>query len=206
MNQIQLIEIVGMRERKIEAAPSVLASSASRKFLTLFCMFACSSAALAQVKESSKVGTQIFEEAGACVGRSMWKGFGLPNGSLGCAASVSNVLESAGVKYARSPVTKYMRSKLLSGRIPSKEFVVRAGEPGGINDAKLKAVAKPGDVLVAFMDPPPAFNIGPKAHCGIIGKNGQVYTNDWNDGIWKKASIHRYFDNYKYVRVIRLDP
>lgn len=147
---------------------------------------------------------EILSAAKESVGKEMWKGFGLPNGGLGCAASLSNVLGKAGVKYARSPVTKFVRQKLLEGPVKTSEYVVKEGGDGPINDRALAKVARPGDVLVAFMDPLPKGNIGPKAHCGIIGPEGTVFTNDWNDGIWKHANIHTYFDSYRHIRVIRL--
>ncbi|MDZ4838275.1 MAG: hypothetical protein SGJ27_31210 [Candidatus Melainabacteria bacterium] len=152
----------------------------------------------------SKHAKDILTAARASVGKEMWKGFGLGNGSLGCAASVSNVLKKAGVSYAYSPVTKSVRQKLLAGPIKTSEFVVKSGGEKPINDDTLSSVAKPGDVLVAFMDPLPGGNIGPKAHCGIIGPDNTVFTNDWNDGIWKHASIHTYFDSYRHIRFIRL--
>lgn len=148
---------------------------------------------------------RILAAARGSVGQEMWKGFGLPNGSLGCAASLSAVLGKAGVKYSRSPVTKVVRQKLLGGPVRASEFIVKDGGDGPINDRTLARVARPGDVLVAFMDPLPRGNIGPKAHCGIIGPDGTVFTNDWNDGIWKHASIHTYFDSYRHIRVIRLE-
>lgn len=147
---------------------------------------------------------EILSAAKDSVGKEMWKGFGLPNGGLGCAASLSNVLGKAGVKYARSPVTKIVRQKLLGGPVRTSEYVVKEGGDGPISDKALAKVARPGDVLVAFMDPLPKGNVGPKAHCGIIGPDGTVFTNDWNDGIWKHASIHTYFDSYRHIRVIRL--
>ncbi len=156
------------------------------------------------VEADSKHAKDILSAAKQSVGKEMWKGFGLPNGGLGCAASLSNVLKKAGVSYAYSPVTKSVRQKLLSGPIKTSEFVVKSGGEKPIDDSTLASVVRPGDVLVAFMDPLPVGNIGPKAHCGIIGPNGTVFTNDWNDGIWKHASIHTYFDSYRHIRVIRL--
>jgi hypothetical protein len=158
---------------------------------------------LAAASETSHAKS-ILIAAKDSVGKEMWKGFGLPNGGLGCAASLSNVLGKAGVKYARSPVTKVVRQKLLGGPYKTAEYVVKEGGDGAINDRTLAKVAQPGDVLVAFMDPLPKGNIGPKAHCGIIGSDGTVFTNDWNDGIWKHADIHTYFDSYRHIRVIRV--
>lgn len=156
------------------------------------------------VDADSKHAKNILAAAQHSVGKEMWKGFGLSNGGLGCAASLSNVLKKAGLSYTYSPVTKAVRQKLLLGPIKTSEFVVKSGGEKPIDDSILASVARPGDVLVAFMDPLPGGNIGPKAHCGIIGPNGTVFTNDWNDGIWKHASIHTYFDSYRHIRVIRL--
>lgn len=158
----------------------------------------------ASADAESKHAKEILAAAEQSVGKEMWKGFGLGNGGLGCAASLSNILKKAGVSYAYSPVTKAVRQKLLSGPIKASEYVVKSGGEQPISDSKLASVARPGDVLVAFMDPLPVGNIGPKAHCGIIGANGTVFTNDWNDGIWKHADIHTYFDSYRHIRVIRL--
>lgn len=151
-----------------------------------------------------KKGNSILHAAEESVGKQMWKGFGLADGSLGCAASLSNVLALAGVKYARAPVTRVVRQKLLQGPIKTSEHVIKNGGDGPIDDKTVSRVARPGDVLVAFMDPLPGGSVGPKAHCGIIGPNATVFTNDWNDGIWKHASIHTYFDSYRHINVIRL--
>lgn len=135
----------------------------------------------------------------------MWKsGYGLKSGGLGCAASVSNVLKVAGIKHVSSPVTLVMRRQILKGPLKASEYVIKDGQAGPIDDSVVTRMAKPGDVLVAFTDPLPKGNIGPKAHCGVIGERGTVYTNDWNDGIWKNADIHTYFDSYKYIRVLRM--
>ena len=141
--------------------------------------------------QSKPTAQKIEETARSLVGKEMWKsGYGLKNGGLGCAASVSNVLNEAGIKYVRSAATKFMRLQILKGKLKVKEYVVKEGGNGPIDDKKLLSVARPGDVLVAFMNPLPQGNIGPKAHCGIIGRNGRVYTNDWNDGIWKNGNIY----------------
>ncbi len=158
----------------------------------------------ASVQSKANKSTSILHAAEESVGKKMWKGFGLADGSLGCAASLSNVLALAGVKYARAPLTKVVRQKLINGPIKASEHVIKAGGDGPIDDATVSKVARPGDVLVAFMDPLPRGSVGPKAHCGIIGPNATVFTNDWNDGIWKHASIHTYFDSYRHINVIRL--
>lgn len=146
----------------------------------------------------------ILDSAKRSVGKEMWRGYGLGDGSLGCAASLSSVLKTAGIKYATSVRTRDLRSKLLNGPKRAAEFDIKNGGSNSIDDARVESVAKPGDILVAFMDPFPRCSVGPRAHCGIIGENGSVYTNDWNNGIWTHGNIHTYFDAYKYIRVIRL--
>lgn len=181
------------------------------KFRTsLLCLVAVplvvANVALGQQTEvrSSKTAKKIVQAASTSVGKKMWnKGYGLRSGGLGCAASVSNVLNLAGIDYVHSAATKYMRGQILKGKGKVQEFVIKSGGDAPIDDRRLSKVARPGDVLVAFMNPLPQGNIGPKAHCGIIGSPGKVYTNDWNDGIWKHGNIHRYFDSYRHIRVIR---
>ncbi|MEZ4543305.1 MAG: hypothetical protein R3C24_05325 [Cyanobacteriota/Melainabacteria group bacterium] len=60
--------------------------------------------------QASTTAKSINKAAQDCVGKEMWKkGYGLKSGGLGCAASVSNVLNKAGIAYVRTPVTLYMR-------------------------------------------------------------------------------------------------
>jgi hypothetical protein len=69
----------------------------------------------------------------------------------------------------------------------------------------MKQIAHPGDVVLAFKLPPDKnYNGGADAHCGILADGGDIYTNDWMDGIWKKVNIHLMFDYYPYVRLLRL--
>ncbi len=146
---------------------------------------------------------KILKAADSSVGRKMWFGYGLPSGQLGCAAALSNVLKAAGITRGRSATVVVVRRQLLAGAKGVREIEIKS-KPGDIDDAQLAKLAKPGDILMAYMAPPPSLNGGPNAHCGIIGESGTVYTNDWNDGIWKHSDIHRYFDFYPHIRVIRL--
>lgn len=164
----------------------------------------CFSGPSSMAQSASSYAGKVEKAAKASVGKQMWKkGYGLRDGGLGCAASVSNVLNVAGISYVRSAATKYMRNQILTGSLKVKEYVIKSGEEGPIDDKRLESVAKPGDVLVAFMDPLPRGNIGPKAHCGIMAPANRIYTNDWNNGIWTHGDIHRYFDSYRYIRVLR---
>jgi hypothetical protein len=167
-------------------------------FLTLLINLAPSFAA------PDDYGKSIATTAKACLGKEMWKpGYGLPNGKLGCAAAVCNVLKKAGVKGVNSAGVVAMRNQLLS--LPgSKEFKIRSAEGSAIDDTKLLKVAQPGDIVLAFHDPPTKANSGPNAHCGIMGAGSQVYTNNWVDGIWTEVEMHQMFDYYPYIRLVRL--
>jgi len=147
---------------------------------------------------------QIVGAAHSGLGSEMWHGYGLKTGYLGCSAAVCNVLKKAGVKGVSSAAVTIMRSQLLHGPTQCQEFVIKNGEAGRINDAKLLAACRPGDVLVAFAEGPTKPNLGGNAHCGIMGGGTRIYTNDWNDGIWKLVDIHLMFDQYKHVRLLRV--
>lgn len=146
---------------------------------------------------------KFFREAARSIGNQMWQGYGLKNGYYGCAAAVCNVLKNAGHGGGDSAAVAIMRKQLLNAK-GVHEFVVKEGGYEAIDDKKLIALARPGDVLVAFLEKPDLPNTGPNAHCGIMGSGTRVFTNDWNDGIWKEGDIHQFFDSYKYVRLIRL--
>ncbi len=159
-----------------------------------------------RANSTDKLATRITDAASKSLGQEMWKGYGLPNGVLGCAAAVSNVLNKAGVKAAHSAGVVVMRNQLRHGSIRCQEFVIKNGSADLIDDQLLLKVSKPGDILVAFRDPPSSPNTGGNAHCGIMSDSPNVYTNDWNDGIWKKVNIHTMFDSYRHVRLLRLMP
>ncbi len=157
--------------------------------------------AVAAADSGNKV---IADAAKASLGREMWKpGYGLANGKLGCAAAVCNVLKKAGVNKINTARVVDMRRQLLA--LPnSEEFKIRSGEGKEIDDTVLLKTAQPGDIVLAFAEPPSKPNGGPHAHCGVMGKGTQVYTNNWMDGIWTEVEIHQMFDYYPYIRLIRL--
>ncbi len=135
----------------------------------------------------------------------MWHGYGLKTGFLGCSAAVCNVLESTGLKRAHSAAVSIMRNQLIKSPPSCKEFIIKNGTDSVIDDAELLKISRPGDILVAFVESPSKPNLGGNAHCGIMGDTNIVYTNDWNDGIWKAVDIHVMFDYYKHVRLLRLN-
>ncbi len=149
---------------------------------------------------------RIAATAKQSLGQKMWLGYGLPNGFLGCSAAVSNVLKKSGINCAHSAAVVIMRNQILKGPYSYQEFILKNGTDKIIDDALLLKTAQPGDILLAFMDPPSKPNTGGNAHCGIMGEKANVYTNDWNDGIWKEVNIHQMFDYYRHVRLLRLLP
>jgi hypothetical protein len=134
----------------------------------------------------------------------MWKGYGLANGTLGCAAALCNVLKKAGINNVSSALVTAMRRQLLSIPAGCQERIVRNGEGQEIDDTVLLKYCQPGDILLAFKEPPSKTNGGASAHCGIMGQSTHVYTNNWTDGIWTEVEIHQMFDYYPYIRLLRL--
>lgn len=154
--------------------------------------------------QNAAVSTRIATVAKASLGKEMWKGYGLPNGTLGCAAALCNVLKKAGIERVSSPIVTAMRRQLLTTKVGCTERIIRNGEGQEIDDAILLKECRPGDILLAFSEPPNKLNGGANAHCGIMGQGTHIYTNNWNDGIWTDVEIHQMFDYYPYIRLLRL--
>lgn len=85
--------------------------------------------------------TKILQTAQNCAGKTMWSGYGLSSGRLGCAAALSNVLNQAGYKQARSAGVRVLYQQLRTTR-GAKDFVL----PG---DGKTNTAS-------AFQNCPPA--------------------------------------------------
>lgn len=164
----------------------------------------------AQSFSAAPVSERLFLKSKQCLGKEMWKpGYGLNKGTLGCAAALCNVLKQTGVNTVHSAMVTVVRRQLLAAPNCCHEIVIRNG--GGkstdfnkaIDDALLMKNIQPGYILMAFMESPNKLNGGPNAHCGIMGKGTQVFTNNWNDGIWTEVEIHQMFDYYPYIRLLR---
>lgn len=194
----------GVMQNQIRTLFALLLSS------IFFAVFAQSISALsmpAQIAASSSgsVGSKITVVAESCLGKKMWSGYGLSTGYLGCAAAVSNVLKKAGFTKGHSAAVTQLRNQLLASKC-AREFVIRGGPKEELLDSKLNAIARPGDIVLAFAKPPETnWNGGGNAHCGILSAPTEICTNDWNDGIWKKLNIHLMFDAYPYLRIIRIE-
>ena len=154
----------------------------------------------------NKQGEAIYKAAASCQGKRMWTGFGLAEGTLGCAAALSNVLNIAGIREAHSAAVVPLRKQLLKGSHEVTEITIKNGEIACIENELVLNSARPGDLLFAFSEPPSKPNLGGHAHCGIMSFGMFVFTNDWNDGIWKRVDIHSMFDGYRYVRLLRIMP
>lgn len=170
----------------------------------LFFLLPAVSLATVLLSHAAPSGASILSSAQTSVGKEMWKGFGLPSGTLGCAAALSNVLAKAGMQGIRSPLVVSVRRQMLQ-KNGAREIWLKENSADPVSNEKLRQLVKPGDVLFAFAEAPTKLNGGPNAHCGIMSTATDVYTNDWNDGIWKEVNIHKMFDFYKYVSVVRIE-
>ncbi|HEY9758363.1 MAG TPA: hypothetical protein V6C97_24570 [Oculatellaceae cyanobacterium] len=150
------------------------------------------------------IGSRIVAEAKSSLGKEVWRGYGLPNGKLGCAAALCNVLKKAGISEIKTPMVTTMRRQLLASPLGCTERIIRNGSGTQIDDTILLKDCRPGDIILAFNEPPSKLNGGANAHCGIMGQNTQVYTNNWMDGIWTEVEIHQMFDYFPYIRLLRL--
>jgi hypothetical protein len=97
-----------------------------------------------------------------------------------------------------------MRKQLLESPLGCSERVIRNGEGLEIKNTVLLKDCQPGDILLAFKQPPSKPNGGTSAHCGIMGQATRVYTNNWMDGTWTDVEIHQMFDYFPYIRLLRL--
>lgn len=146
----------------------------------------------------------ILSAANSAVGKRMWSGFGLPNGKLGCAAALSNVLKNAGYPVAKSAAVVVVRRQLLKSPLKVSEVALKHSKELGVDPKIFSGVSQPGDLIFGYMSLPNKPNMGADAHCGVVGENGYVYANDWNDGIWKRAKPDQFFGFYPHIYVIRI--
>ena len=98
-------------------------------------------------------------------GQSLW-GWSGSGARLGCAASVSTVMEKSGFNY--------IRSASVSG-------VAEQAESHGWQKTQGLANAQPGDMVYG--------RIGGDAHIGIVGNNGKLYDNWSSDGRWHEENL-----------------
>ncbi|MCC6978876.1 MAG: hypothetical protein IT343_11185 [Candidatus Melainabacteria bacterium] len=81
---------------------------------------------------------------------------------------------------------------------------MKSSKDYGVDIKKLQAASEPGDLIFGYMTTPDKPNLGPDAHCGVIAGKGEVFANDWNDGIWKRVEADRFFAWYPHIYVMRV--
>lgn len=116
------------------------------------------------------------------VGKVMWGDFAsdVKGGRLGCAASVSEVLEQTGIRGIKSAlVTDFARQAVRRGyeRLPLSQ-------------------GRPGDIVYGVE--PGGGNGGGDAHIGVVGANGLVYHNRSSTGRWSEDSLGRVFNRGRF--------
>lgn len=122
---------------------------------------------------ASELAHHIADVAKESLGKKMWRAAGYKDsevggGSLGCAASVTAVLEKSGVKGVHTAWVPTLAEQLKAA---------------GAQRHEIKDGLKPGDVVI--LAPPRGSNIG---HCGIIGEDGKLYNNSGRE--WFKQDIN----------------
>jgi len=123
---------------------------------------------------------QVAAVAASLQGQSLW-GWSGSGARLGCAASVSTVMEKSGYNYIKSA---------------SVNGVAEQAESHGWQKTQGLAGAQPGDMVYG--------RIGGDAHIGIVGNNGKLYDNWSSDGRWHEENlstsyIARHFGRNTYV-------
>lgn len=111
---------------------------------------------------------KIIAAAGHNVGKAMWQKY-LNGGRLGCAASVSAVLNEAGFSYATSIGVSALQDQLVA------------------HGWKVASQPQPGDVVCGYRKPK---GIGPggSAHTGIVGPDG-TWDNHSRSQVWSKDPL-----------------
>ncbi len=110
---------------------------------------------------------KIVAAASHDIGRAMWQKY-LNDGNLGCAASVSAVLNEAGFTYAHSTSVSDLHDQLIA------------------HGWKTDSQPHPGDVAVGYRRP--KGSSGGSAHTGIVGTNGITFANRSSSETWSQGS------------------
>ncbi|HEY9676644.1 MAG TPA: hypothetical protein V6C76_01485 [Drouetiella sp.] len=106
---------------------------------------------------------KIVAAAGHSVGQAMWQKY-LNGGDLGCAASVSAVLNEAGFSYANSVGVSALQDQLVA------------------HGWTVSNTPQPGDVVCGYRKPKGSGKSG-QAHTGIVGPDG-TWDNHSHSGRW----------------------
>lgn len=129
---------------------------------------------------------RILAAASGDVGNQVWARSDFSrrtrDGRLGCAASVSEVLQKAGFSYANSPGVGVLTDQLKEHgwkQMPVSE-------------------ARPGDVVYGWKPGTKMHRGGGVAHVGIVGKNDTVYDNSSRSREWSHRRLTSVFSRRTY--------
>lgn len=117
---------------------------------------------------------KILAAANGDVGKAMWTHY-MSDGNLGCAASVSEVLQQSGFSYANSAMVTGLRDQLLA-----HGWTMHKVSAGGYH---------PGDVIFGINQGSDGRSGGGSGHIGVIGTNGTVYDNSSSSQVWVHHNI-----------------
>lgn len=128
------------------------------------------------------VNGRTLASAQNAVGHVMWRDFAsvVEGGRLGCAASVSEVLEQTGIRGIKSAlVTDFASQAMHRGyeRLPLSE-------------------GRPGDIVYGVE--PGGGGGGGSAHIGIVGPGGAVYHNRSRSGRWSEDRLASVFNQGRF--------
>ncbi|MBI2812011.1 MAG: hypothetical protein HYX67_14440 [Candidatus Melainabacteria bacterium] len=135
----------------------------------------------ATVDPNNQTQNSILDTAATDVGHAMWKQIngGASGGNEGCAASVSAVLDQAGVANVSEMECHHLQSALQ-------------GQGWSLTNKP-----QPGDVVIGYGGLS-------AAHTGIVGKNGTVFDNHSSTGTWQQDQLS-YFKNWNQVVFLHKD-
>ncbi|CAN5705076.1 hypothetical protein BH10CYA1_BH10CYA1_05860 [soil metagenome] len=135
----------------------------------------------ATVDPNNQAQGSILDTAANDVGHAMWKQIngGASGGNEGCAASVSAVLDQAGVANISEMECHHMQAALQ-------------GQGWSLTNKP-----QPGDVVIGYGGLS-------TAHTGIVGKNGTVFDNHSSTGTWQQDQLS-YFKNWNQVVFLHKD-
>lgn len=130
------------------------------------------------------VNGRTLASARNAVGHVMWRDFAsvVEGGRLGCAASVSEVLEQTGIRGIKSAlVTDFASQAMRRGyeRLPLSQ-------------------GRPGDIVYGVE--PGGGGGGGSAHIGVIGAGGAVYHNRSRSGRWSEDRLASVFNQGRFGR------
>ncbi len=129
---------------------------------------------------------KIIAAASRDVGQAMWQKY-LNGGRLGCAASVSAVLNEAGFSYATAVGVSALQDQLMA-----HGWTV-THEP------------QPGDVICGYRKPKGS-GVGGAAHTGIVGPNGTSWDNHSGSKVWSHDPLSVWNNSSYRSGVVFLKP